>query len=124
MFSEKTSQEMLRMMETVVLEGTGTKMAVSGYRVGGKSGTGQAAGPNGGYDGYTNSFAGVAPLDDPRIAVVVTMYRPKGNWKTWSVGDTFSEVMSKTLNAYNVPPSNSKPNGYDVFIGSEQKKSW
>ena len=66
------------MMETVVLEGTGTKMAVSGYRVGGKSGTGQAAGPNGGYDGYTNSFAGVAPLDDPQIAVVVTMYRPKG----------------------------------------------
>ncbi|MBV1780376.1 penicillin-binding protein 2 [Paeniglutamicibacter sp. ABSL32-1] len=123
-FSEKTSKEMLRMMETVVQEGTGTKMAVSGYRVGGKSGTGQAAGPNGGYDGYTNSFAGVAPLDDPEIAVVVTMYRPKGNWKSWSVGDTFSEVMSKTLSAYNVAPSNSKPNGYDVFIGSEQKKSW
>ncbi|MDQ0094376.1 peptidoglycan D,D-transpeptidase FtsI family protein [Paeniglutamicibacter psychrophenolicus] len=122
--SAKTSKEMLRLMETVVLEGTGTKMAVSGYRVGGKSGTGQAAGPNGGYDGYTNSFAGVAPLDDPQIAVVVTMYRPKGDWKSWSVGDTFSEVMGKTLNAYNVPPSNSKPNGYDVFIGSEQKKSW
>ena len=122
--SKKTSKEMLRMMETVVLEGTGTKMAVSGYRVGGKSGTGQAAGPSGGYDGYTSSFAGVAPLDDPQIAVVVTMYRPKGDWKSWSVGDTFSEVMSKTLNAYNVPPSNSKPNGYDVFVGSEQKKSW
>lgn len=122
--SEKASKEMLRMMETVVLKGTGTKMAVSGYRVGGKTGTGQAAGPTGKYDGHTNSFSGVAPLDDPQIAVTVTMYRPKGNWRSWSVGDTFSEVMSKTLNAYNVPPSNSKPNGYDVFIGSEQKKPW
>ncbi len=123
-FSEKTSKEMLRLMETVVLEGTGTKMGVSGYRVGGKSGTAQAAGPSGKYDGYTSSFAGVAPLDDPQFVVTVTMHRPKGDWKSWSVGDTFSEVMSKTLNAYNVPPSNSKPNGYDVFIGSEQKKSW
>lgn len=123
-FSKNTSKEMLRIMETVVLEGTGTKMGVSGYRVGGKSGTAQAAGPSGTYDGYTNSFAGVAPLDDPQIAVVVTMHRPKGNWKTWSVGDAFSEVMSKTLNAYNVPPSTSKPNGYDVFIGSDQKKPW
>lgn len=123
-FSEKTSDEMLRIMETVVLEGTGTKMGVSGYRVGGKSGTAQAAGPSGGYDGYTSSFAGVAPLDDPQFVVVVTMHRPKGDWKSWSVGDTFTEIMSKTLNAYNVPPSNSKPNGYDVFIGTEQKKSW
>lgn len=123
-FSQKTSDEMLRMMETVVLSGTGTKMGVSGYRVGGKSGTAQAAGPSGRYDGHTNSFAGVAPLDDPQFVVVVTMHRPKGEWRTWSVGDTFSEVMSKTLNAYNVPPSNSKPNGYDVFVGTEQKKPW
>ncbi|ASN38917.1 penicillin-binding protein [Arthrobacter sp. 7749] len=123
-FSKATTEQMLRMMETVVLEGTGTKMAVSGYRVGGKSGTGQAAGESGGYDGYTSSFAGVAPLDDPQFAVVVTMYRPKGDWISWSVGDTFSEVMGKTLNAYNVAPSDSKPNGYKVFIGSEQKKSW
>ena len=122
--SKETSEEMLRMMETVVLEGTGTKMGVSGYRVGGKSGTAQAAGPTGRYDGYTNSFSGVAPLEDPEFVVTVTMHRPKGDWKTWSVGDTFSEVMSKTLNAYNVPPSNAKPNGYDVFIGTEQKKSW
>ncbi|PQZ95880.1 penicillin-binding protein [Arthrobacter sp. MYb227] len=122
--SKETSDEMLRMMETVVLAGTGTKMGVSGYRVGGKSGTAQAAGPSGGYDGHTNSFSGVAPLDDPQFAVTVTMHRPKGEWRTWSVGDTFSEVMSKTLNAYNVPPSNSKPQGFDVFIGTEQKKPW
>lgn len=123
-FSKKTSDEMLRMMETVVLEGTGKKMAIEGYRVGGKSGTAQAAGPTGKYDGYTSSFAGVAPLDDPQFVVVVTMHRPKGDWKSWSVGDTFTEIMSKTLNTYNVPPSKSKPNGYDVFVGTEQKKSW
>ncbi|GAA4369939.1 peptidoglycan D,D-transpeptidase FtsI family protein [Paeniglutamicibacter cryotolerans] len=123
-FSKKTSDEMLRMMETVVQEGTGKKMAIEGYRVGGKSGTAQAAGPTGKYDGYTSSFAGVAPLDDPQFVVVVTMHRPKGNWKSWSVGDTFTEIMSKTLNTYNVPPSKSKPNGYNVFVGTDQQKSW
>lgn len=123
-FSQKTSDQMLRMMETVVQEGTGKKMAIEGYRVGGKSGTAQAAGPTGKYDGYTSSFAGVAPLDDPQFVVVVTMHRPKGDWKSWSVGDTFTEIMSKTLNTYNVPPSKSKPNGYKVFVGTEQQKSW
>ncbi len=120
---ESTAAEMLKLMETVVDYGTGTKMKIPGYRVGGKSGTGQAAGANG-YDGYTFSFAGVAPLDDPQYVVVVTMSRPKGDWKNFSVADTFTEVMSHTLNTYNVAPSTSDSEAYDVFVGEEQKKPW
>ncbi|WP_313813534.1 penicillin-binding protein 2 [Glutamicibacter sp.] len=121
---ESTATEMLKLMEGVVDHGTGTKMKIPGYRVGGKSGTGQAAGPNGGYDGYTYSFAGVAPLDDPQYVVVATMYRPKGDWKQFSVADTFTEVMSHTLHTYNVPPSTTESEAYDAFIGKEQKKPW
>lgn len=120
---ESTSSEMLKLMESVVESGTGTKMKIPGYRVGGKSGTGQAASAKG-YDGYTYSFAGVAPLDDPQYVVVATMYRPQGNWRNFTVADTFTEVMSHTLNTYNVPPSTSDSEAYDVFVGEEQKKPW
>lgn len=121
---ESTAAEMLKLMEGVVEHGTGGKMKIPGYRVGGKTGTGQAAGPNGGYDGYTYSFAGVAPLDDPQYVVVATMYRPQGDWKQFSVADTFTEVMSHTLHTYNVPPSTTESEAYDAFIGKEQKKPW
>lgn len=122
--SEKTSEQMRRMMETVVEEGTAGGAAIEGYRVGGKTGTAQAAGENGGYDGYTSSFAGMVPIDDPQYLVVVTMHRPQGNWRTWTVADTFKLIMSQTLNTYNVPPSTTEPNPYKVFVGKEQKYSW
>ena len=122
--SKKTSQEMRRMMETVVTDGTGYAMDIDGYRVGGKTGTGQAAGPTGKLDGYTSSFAGMAPIDDPKYLVVVTMQRPKGNWESFSVADTFKSIMSQTLNSYNVPPSTDKPNPYKVFVGKKQKYGW
>jgi len=123
-FSEETSEEMRRMMESVVDAGTGTHMAIEGYRVGGKSGTGQAAGPTGVYDGHTSSFAGMVPIDDPKYLVVVTMHRPKGNWRTWSVGDTFTRIMSQTLNTYDVAPSTTESQAYKVFVGKNQKYSW
>ena len=45
--SEETAEEMVRMMETVVTQGTSKRAAIEGYRVGGKSSTAQAAGPTG-----------------------------------------------------------------------------
>lgn len=121
---KSTSDEMLKLMESVVQDGTGTKMKIPGYRVGGKTGTGQAAGESGTYDGYTYSFAGVAPLDDPQFVVVATMFRPQGDWKQFTVAETFTEVMSHTLNTFNIPPSSTEPDTYNVFIGKEQKKPW
>ncbi|GAA3696487.1 penicillin-binding protein 2 [Zhihengliuella alba] len=123
--SKETADVMMRMMETVVTDGTAQGAAIDGYRVGGKTGTGQAADPEGGgYDGHTSSFAGVAPLDDPRFAVIVTMHRPQGNWRDWHVTDTFKTIMEATLNTYDVPPSDSKPNPYRAFVGDQQKYGW
>ena len=59
--------------------GTARKARVPGYQVGGKTGTVHKVGP-GGYidDQYVALFAGVAPIDDPRIVVVVVINEPKG----------------------------------------------
>ncbi|MCY1159962.1 MAG: penicillin-binding protein 2 [Citricoccus sp.] len=122
-YSEETAEEMLRMMEGVVQVGTAGPAKIPGYRVGGKTGTGEAAGV-GGYNGYTTSFTGVAPLDDPRFVVAVSVHRPQGNWKNWEVEDTAAEVLSYLLNQYSVPPSDAEPQHYDVFTDEPQKRPW
>ncbi|MFC7402152.1 peptidoglycan D,D-transpeptidase FtsI family protein [Citricoccus sp. GCM10030269] len=122
-FSEETSSEMLKMMEGVVQMGTAAPAKIPGYRVGGKTGTGEAAGI-GGYDGYTTSFGGVAPLDDPQFVVAVSVHRPQGDWHSWQVEDTAAEVLSYLLTKYNVPPSDEKPQNYDVFTEDPQKRPW
>src|SRR5690625_6177735 len=69
------------MLESVVEVGTGRQGSVPGYRVGGKTGTAQAADGKGGYSGITASFIGVAPIEDPQIAVSVIIHRPRvGEW--------------------------------------------
>ena len=73
--SKETSEKVLSMMESVVSEGTGKNAKVQGYRIGGKTGTSED-GVNTGK--YVTSFCGVAPIDDPQIVVLVTLYNPTG----------------------------------------------
>ncbi|WP_047984558.1 stage V sporulation protein D [Ornithinibacillus californiensis] len=78
--SEKTSEEIRNALESVVAKGTGRPAYVDGYRVGGKTGTAQKVGPNGGYleNNHIVSFIGFAPADDPEIVVYVAVDNPKG----------------------------------------------
>lgn len=73
--SKETSEKVLSMMESVVSEGTGKNAKVAGYRIGGKTGTSED-GVNTGK--YVTSFCGVAPIDDPQLVVLVTLYNPTG----------------------------------------------
>lgn len=73
--SEETAQNVLSMMESVVSEGTGKNAKVEGYRIGGKTGTSED-GVN--TNKYETSFIGVAPIENPQVVVLVTLYDPKG----------------------------------------------
>ena len=73
--SEKTSKEVLSMMKTVVDEGTGKNAKVEGYSIGGKTGTSED-GVNTGK--YVTSFIGTAPIEDPQVVVLITLYNPTG----------------------------------------------
>ncbi len=107
--SPEAAQKTLDVMETVVTEGGAKEAAVPGYRVGGKTGTAEAPSEQGGYDGYTTSFVGVAPMEDPQYLVGVTLQRPEGDVRTIGVTETFSKIMEQVLHHYNVPPSTSDP---------------
>ena len=73
--SKETSEKMLSMMQSVVDEGTGKNAQVAGYTVGGKTGTSED-GVNTGK--YVTSFLGVAPITDPQVVILVTLYNPTG----------------------------------------------
>ena len=73
--SKETASDVLSMMGTVVAEGTGKNAQVQGYLVGGKTGTSED-GVNTGK--YVTSFIGVAPISDPQVVVLITLYNPTG----------------------------------------------
>lgn len=73
--SEKNAKDVLSMMGSVVSEGTGKNAKVAGYQVGGKTGTSED-GVN--TNKYVTSFIGVAPISDPKVTILVTLYNPTG----------------------------------------------
>lgn len=73
--SKETSEKVLSMMESVVSEGTGKNARVAGYRIGGKTGTSED-GVN--TNKYVTSFLGVAPIENPQVVMLITLYNPTG----------------------------------------------
>ncbi|KXI30904.1 penicillin-binding transpeptidase domain-containing protein [Paraglaciecola hydrolytica] len=118
--SEKGARQILEMMETVVQEkGTARKAAVPGYRVAGKTGTSRKAIANGYGEEYVNIFAGVAPVSDPQLAVVILINEPKGD--LYYAGDTaapvFSKVMAGSLQMLNVTPDDKNVSSLAAIVG-------
>jgi len=106
--SEETAAALRRMLEAVVHPGgTGTKAAIDGYRVAGKTGTAWKF-ASGGYseDKYISIFAGMAPASDPRLATVVVIDEPSGELYYGSdvAAPVFADVMSESLRLLAVAP--------------------
>ncbi|WP_190125979.1 peptidoglycan D,D-transpeptidase FtsI family protein [Streptomyces inusitatus] len=112
--SEETATTLSTMLESVVgsEEGTGTKARIPGYRVAGKTGTANRVDPElGRYRGYTASFAGFAPSDEPRITVYCAIQNPtKGSYFGGQIcGPVYQQVMRFALKSLQVPPTGNAP---------------
>ena len=120
MVSEETAASCRVLMENMVDQGHARTAKVTGYRVGGKTGTAEAPSDKGGYDGNTTSFIGLAPIDDPRFLVAVTMQRPDGDVGSNGTTEEFSKIMEKTLHTYNVPRSTGEPQIIPIFADGQK----
>ncbi|MBD2831471.1 penicillin-binding protein 2 [Streptomyces sp. NPDC053741] len=112
--SEKTAGTLAKMLESVVddREGTGTKAHIQGYRVAGKTGTANRVDPvRGVYKGYTASFAGFAPADDPQVTVYCAIQNPtEGSYFGGQIcGPIYKKVMEFALKTLQTPPSGKAP---------------
>jgi cell division protein FtsI (penicillin-binding protein 3) len=111
--SARTAKEITRMLEGVTSnEGTAPAAKIPGYRVAGKTGTAERVNPRCGCyvnGGYTASFAGFAPADDPQLVVQVVLQDPKGTYYGGEVAaPVFRDVMSFALQTRKVPPTGSR----------------
>ena len=102
-FSEATSARMRQLLRLVTLYGTGRKADAAGYRVGGKTGTAEAA-VAGGYDHSRNvaTFVAAFPMDAPRYVVLTMLDSPQATkdtygWKTagWNAAPTAGRVIAR-----------------------------
>jgi cell division protein FtsI (penicillin-binding protein 3) len=106
--SEMAAAQMRKMMEGVVLYGTGKPAQLNGYSSGGKTGTAQKIDPATHLYSKTMhiaSFAGIAPVNNPAIAIAVVIDNPKGTdyYGTAVSAPVFAEVAQQVLGYLAVP---------------------
>lgn len=104
-FSKSVSHSIVAMLEGVVNEHVG-KAKVAGYRVGGKTGTSFKAIAGGYGNDYVGLFAGIAPISNPSIVVVVVINEPGGDLYHGGevAAPVFSRVMKGALRVLNIAP--------------------
>ncbi|WED21436.1 peptidoglycan glycosyltransferase FtsI [Vibrio sp. JC009] len=103
----ENARYVLEILETVTQKGgTATRAAVPGYRIAAKTGTSRKATAGGYSDEYVAIVAGVAPVSDPKVAMVVVVNEPQGDlyYGGTVAGPVFSDVMKSTLQILNVAP--------------------
>lgn len=103
--SEKTASEMCLIMESVVSEGGGGAAKIPGYRIGGKTGTANKAAAGGYSEETYSSFVGMAPMDDPQIAILVVVDNPKGiKFGSTTAAPGAKAVLEDTLRYLQIEP--------------------
>jgi cell division protein FtsI (penicillin-binding protein 3) len=115
-FSEATSARMRQLLRLIVMYGTGRKGDAPGYRVGGKTGTAEAA-SSGGYDRSRNvaTFAAAFPMEAPRYVVLAMLDSPIGTKETygfktaaWNAAPVVGRVIARTGAMLGVVPEDRR----------------
>ena len=94
--SKSTAEQVKSMMESVVLHGTGQNVAVSGYSIGGKSGTSEPTEANKD-SGYVSSFVAISPIEDTQVVILLTLYNPQNKDYGYQGGTVAAPVVSQML---------------------------
>jgi cell division protein FtsI (penicillin-binding protein 3) len=117
--SESTSAQMRAMLENVFLQAPyASQVAIPGYRLGGKTGTGEKADlVGGGYKAgvYYTTMVGFAPAEDPEYVVVVTLDEPTKMTGSAANTTAFQKAMTQVLKTYRVRPSTTGPEQLPKF---------
>ncbi len=99
--SPETARTLTGILEGVVTHGTGTRAAIHGYRVAGKTGTAQKIDPRTGTYSptqFVGSFVGFVPAHNPRLAMIVVIDEPQGEaWGGTIAAPVFRKVGEQVL---------------------------
>ncbi|HAY47954.1 MAG TPA: penicillin-binding protein, partial [Thalassospira sp.] len=129
-FSQKTSEQLRRLMRLVVTEGSGKKAEVAGYFLGGKTGTSEKL-VNGRYvkNARMSTFVAAFPMQDPKYVVLVTLDEPKGTKETygfatagWVSAPAVGKVVTRIAPLLGIEPANAKAPEIEQALQIELRK--
>jgi len=110
--SEKTSEKIRGMLKETVVKGTGKNGGISGYSIGGKTGTAQIS-ARGGYlkHEYLSSFMGIFPSENPKYIMLIMFEKPNAEsyWKkfgAWIAAPVFKNILGRILKYKEITPEN------------------
>ena len=106
--SKETSEEVKGMMEYVATKGTGQNGQVTGYSIGGKTGTSEPP-DNRKDEGYVASYVAISPVEDTQVVLLLTLYKPPANNHQGGTlaGPVVSQMLSEILPSLNVTSTNT-----------------
>jgi cell division protein FtsI (penicillin-binding protein 3) len=116
--SKKTAEQTQLMLENVFMQALyADQVEIPGYRVAGKTGTGEKTDGNGRYksNAYFTTMVGFAPADDPEYVVVVTLDEPQKVKSSSANATAFQKAMTQVLKTYRVMPSTTSPKELPKF---------
>lgn len=107
--SKSNAQKIRSMMESVVTDGSGRHGAVSGYSIGGKTGTSEPP-YNKPEEGYVASYVAISPVEDTQLVLLLTLYDPpKTNFQGGSLaGPVVNQMLTEILPYLGIPSSNTE----------------
>lgn len=126
--SKKTSEEVREMMHYVATKGTGQNAQVTGYSIGGKTGTSEPP-SNRKEDGYVASYVAISPVEDTQVVLLLTLYKPPANNHQGGTlaGPVVSQMLSKILPLLNVtstsPTGNNNTNENLITVPEVRNKT-
>lgn len=95
--SSETSAEMRSLMESDVTIGTGKNASVKGYSIGGKTGTSEPIASQKEEQGYVASFLAISPVENTKVVLLVTLYKPSTVTNQYQGGQIAAPVASQIL---------------------------
>lgn len=109
--SKETADTVKDIMQGVVEEGGGTYAQVSGYTIGGKTGTSEAD-PSHPENGYVSSFLAIAPVQNTKLVCLLTLYDPHSavHYGGTIAAPVVSQILSEVLPYLNIPSNNQTTN--------------
>lgn len=127
--STETANTMKSMMESVVVSGTGSRGAVSGYSVGGKTGTSEPIEANK-TDGYVASYLAISPVEDTQVVILLALYDPtnkeRGHQGGTIAGPVVSQILTEVLPYLGIPSdedTNSNSENNSIMVPDIRNKT-
>ncbi len=119
--SSETASKVKSMMQSVVEDGTGWRGGVTGYTVGGKTGTSEPRAGREDIDGYVATYVAISPVEDTQVVLLLNLYKPpKSNHQGGTLaGPVVSQMLSEILPYLGIPSDADSSDDSDLVTVPE-----